>query len=79
VLQESQKGNSYTQNNMVFDHMNTNRSEERANGYKYPQEDFKSGFSDTNENQCNAYQRFLQFGYKQKIANSGTIVSYNDF
>jgi hypothetical protein len=25
VLQESEKNNGYTQNNMVFDHMNTHR------------------------------------------------------
>ena len=27
----------------------------------------------------NAYQRFLQVGYKHKNSNSGIIVSYNDF
>ena len=36
VLQKSEKGNSYTKNNMVFDHMNSNRIEVRVNGYKFP-------------------------------------------
>jgi len=56
VLQKSEKDYSYTQNNMVFNHMNTNRIEVRLNGYKYPQEDFESDFSDINKDYSNAYQ-----------------------
>ena len=41
VLQKSEKDNSCTQNNIVFDHMNADRIEVRVNGYKYPQGDFK--------------------------------------
>ena len=51
----------------------------RINGYKYQQEDFKCDFSGADEDYSNAYQRFLQLGYKHKDVNSGTIVSYNDF
>ena len=79
VLQKSEKDNSYAQNNMVFDHLNTNITEVRVNGYKYPQEDFKCVFSDDNEDYSNAYQRFLQLGYKHKNADSRTNLSYNDF
>ena len=48
VLQKPEKYNSY-RNNMVFDHMNTNRIEVRVNGYKYPQEDLNCDFSNANE------------------------------
>ena len=60
MLQKSEHDNSCAQNNVVFDHMNTNRIEVRVNGYKYPQENFKCDFSDANEDYSNAYQRFLQ-------------------
>ena len=71
MLQKSEKDNSYTQNNMVFDHMNTNRIEVRVNGYKYPQEDLKCDFSNTNEDYSNTFQQFLQLGDKHKNVDSG--------
>ena len=40
MLQKSEKDNSCMQNNMVVDHVNTNRIEMRVNGYGYPNEDF---------------------------------------
>ena len=79
VAQKSKKDSSYTRNNMVFDHMNINRIEMTVNGYEYPQEYFKCDFSEAKEDYSNAYQRYLQLGYKHKNVGSGTIVSYNDF
>ena len=67
VLKKSEKDNSYTQNNMVLDHMNTIRIEERINVYNYPEEDFQFDFSDANEDYSNGYQQFLQLGYKHKM------------
>ena len=64
---------------MVFDHTNTDRIEVRVNGCEYPQEDFKQGFSDANEDCSIAYKRFLQLRYKPRNVDGGTIVSYKDF
>ena len=58
MLQKYEKDNSYRQNNIVFDHMNTNRTEVRVNGYKYPQEFFRCDFSDANEDYSNVYPLF---------------------
>ena len=49
ILKKSGKDNSYMQNNILFDHMNTDRIEVRVNRYKYPQEDLKCDFSNANE------------------------------
>jgi len=59
--------------------MNIKRIEVRVNGYKYPQEDSKCDFSDGKEQYSNAYQQFLQVGYKHINVHIRTIVSYNDF
>ena len=50
MLQKSEKDNSYTENNIVFDHINTDKIEMRVNGYIYPQEDFKHVFSEDYSN-----------------------------
>ena len=68
VLHKSEKENCYAQNNMVLEHMNIYRIEVRLNGYKYLRGDFKWDFSDANEDYSNAYQQFLQIGYKHKNA-----------
>ena len=39
----------------------------------YPQEDSRCDFSDANEDYSNAYQRFLQLGYKRKNIDSETM------
>ena len=39
----------------------------------------KYDFSNINEDYSNAYQWFLQLGYKHKGVDSETIVSYNYF
>jgi len=64
---------------MAFDHMNTIRIEVIVNGYKYPEEDVKCDFRDSNEKYPNPYQRFLQLRWKHKNVDSGTIDGYNDF
>ena len=67
VFQKSKKDNGYTLNNMVFDSRNANRIEVRVNGYKYPQETFKSDFSDANKDFSKTHHQFSQLGYKQTI------------
>ena len=51
----------------------------RVNGYKYPQEDLESDFSNANEDYSNAYQRLLKLGKENKNVDIGTIEKYKDF
>jgi len=79
VFQHTDKVDTYTGNNAVFDHMNLERIHVRINNHQFPLEEYTCDFTDKINDYNRVYHSFLEAGLKYSDVDSGSQVSYSEF
>lgn len=77
IFQKTKRYNSFKQNNMLFDHMDVREIEIEWGNEKFSA--IKCDFTVGKLNYIDAYERFLEAGFKNLDVDTGTVVNLSDF